>query len=85
MSRALRALRPLRDLPPVVETLRALVKGRWIESRIYHDHAARVTLARAAQRIGGVEPVRPWTPPRGMTTALVVPCPAPLDKGAATL
>jgi hypothetical protein len=68
-----------------VETLTAWTRHGPIQSRIYHDHAARVTLARAAQRIGGVEPVRSWTPPRGMTTAIFVPCPAPLDKHQPTL
>jgi hypothetical protein len=75
MTRALRSLRPLRDLAPVVETVTAWTRFGPVESRIYHDHAARVALARAAQRIGRVETVSHWVPPRRMTTALVVPCP----------
>ncbi len=84
MTRALDRLPSLDAIPPVVETLTAWTRHGPIQSRLYHDHAARVALARAAQRIGGVEPLRPWTPPRGMTTAIFVPCPAPLDKDAAT-
>jgi hypothetical protein len=79
MTRALRSLRPLRDLAPVVETLVAWTRYGPIESRLYHDHAAKVTLARAAQRIGRVG--------NGLD-AVGVPvacrCPAPLDKSTAT-
>jgi len=79
MTRALRSLRPLLDLAPVVETVTLVTPRGNIESRLYHDHAAKVALARAAQRIGRVEAVSHWVPPRRMTTALVVPCP-PLDS-----
>jgi len=75
MTRALRSLRPLRDLAPVVETVTLVTPRGNIESRLYHDHAARVALARAAQRIGRVG--------NGLD-AVGVPvacrCPAPLDK-----
>jgi hypothetical protein len=54
MTRALDRLPSLDAIPPVVETLVLVTPRGNIESRLYHDHAARVTLARAAQRIGGV-------------------------------
>jgi hypothetical protein len=54
MTRALDRLPSLDDISPVVETLVLVTPRGNIESRIYHDHAARVALARAAQRIGGV-------------------------------
>ncbi len=53
-ARALDRLPSLDAIPPVVETLTAWTRHGPIQSRIYHDHAARVALARAAQRIGGV-------------------------------
>jgi hypothetical protein len=54
VTRALDRLPSLDDISPVVETLVLVTPRGNIESRIYHDHAARVALARAAQRIGGV-------------------------------
>jgi hypothetical protein len=54
MTRALDRLPSRDDISPVVETLVLVTPRGNIESRIYHDHAARVALARAAQRIGGV-------------------------------
>ena len=77
--RALRFLPSLDAIPPVVETLVLVTPRGNIESRLYHDHAARVALARAAQRIGRVG--------NGLD-AVGVPvacrCPPPLDKDAAT-
>jgi len=75
MTRALRSLRPLHDLAPVVETVTLVTPRGNIESRLYHDHAARVTLARAAQRIGRVG--------NGLDAVgapVTCRCPAPLDK-----
>jgi hypothetical protein len=69
----------LRDIAPVVETVTLVTPRGNIESRLYHDHAARVTLARAAQRIGrvgnGLDAVGEARP---------VPRKAPLDKSQET-
>ena len=82
MSRALNRLPSLDDISPVVETLTAWTRHGPIQSRIYHDHAARVALARAAQRIGGVEAVAPWRKPVGMTTVtLRLPLPTLQGRG----
>jgi hypothetical protein len=82
VSRALNRLPSLDDISPVVETLTAWTRHGPIQSRIYHDHAARVALARAAQRIGGVEAVAPWRKPVGMTTVtLRLPLPTLQGRG----
>ena len=80
MTRALDRLPSLDAIPPVVETVTLMTPRGPIQSRIYHDHAARVTLARAAQRIGGVG--------NGLDAVgapVACRCLAPLDKLSATL
>jgi hypothetical protein len=62
---------PLRDLAPVVETLTLVTQRGVIESRIYHDHYARVLAAQAAQRIARVDAnAGEWRRPLGLRTVV---------------